>query len=136
MYIERGWAEGGGGAEEPLTSGTGMTGVWINKPLCASPQGMTARTNIDLLNSFFTKGLPHLLCELDTHILPAAMDRYAIHTTIRSCEVNILEEVWSVGSSLNDLAEMYHAALLEENSLSGQDVSDMGEAELPQSNGF
>ena len=58
------------------------------------------------------------------------MDRYSVNTTVWAGEVNKLEDIGSVGFSLHYLAELWNASLLDEDSLSGQDVYNLAEAKL------
>ena len=99
-------------------------------------RGAQSHTNIDLRNLLFSQDLPHLLRQLDTHVLPAAVHRNAINAAIRSSQVDVLEDVRGIRFRLHDLAEVDSAVLLAEDGLAGLDVDDVGESKLSKGNGF
>lgn len=93
-------------------------------------------TNINLLNLLCGQDLPHLLGQLNTHVLPAAVNRNTVDAAVRSSQVDVLEYVGGVRSWLYDLAEVNSAVLLAEDCLARLNVDDVGKSKLSESNRF
>lgn len=72
--------------------------------------------------------------KLLAHVLSAAVHRDSIHDGIGAGEVNILEDVGSIGLLRNNLVELRFPVLLDKNSLSREDIPEVAEAQLTESN--
>lgn len=91
-------------------------------------------TNINLFNLLCGQDLPHLLGQLDTHVLSAAVNRNTVDAAVRSGQVDVLKYVGSIRLWLDDLAEVNSAVLLAKDSLARLNVDDVGESKLSESN--
>lgn len=96
-------------------------------------RGPQLRTNINLRNLLLSQNLPHLLGQLDTHVLPAAVHRNAIDAAVGASQVDVFEHIRGIRSRLHDLAEVDSTVLLAEDGLAGLDVDDVGESKLSES---
>lgn len=93
-------------------------------------------TNVNFANALLAKRGPQLLGQLGSHVLSTSVDGYAVDGRVRPAEVDELECVRRVRSPLNDLAEVDDTSLLDEDSLAGQNVDDVGESEPSQGDGL
>lgn len=64
------------------------------------------------------------------------MNRDAINVRVRPSKVNVLKHVGRVRAPLDNLAEARRTALLDEDGLAGEDVDDVGEAQLAEGDGL
>lgn len=96
----------------------------------------SSHTNVNFLNCFLSQCFHHLFRELGSHNLSTTMNRYTIHTAIRSRKVDELKDVWGIGPLFDDLVELGNTALRYEYGLSWQNISNIAKAKLSQSNGF
>lgn len=112
-----------------------MTKKGLRQHSSCSPR-IQLHTNVNLLNLLLGQNFPHPLGELDTHDLSAAVNGDAIHGRVWPCQVKVLENIGSICSRLDNLAEVHTTSLLQKHGLTRQDIDDVGEAELPQGNGF
>ena len=88
---------------------------------------MFQHTNINLIYDLVTQDFPHPPGKLDAHILSTAIDRDAVHDSVGSRKVDILENVGGVRLLLDNLAENGIAALLNKDCLAWLDVADVAE---------
>lgn len=100
------------------TSGTGITGlsqyVMMSVIVTRSPRKLT---DVDPVNRLFGHGSLHLLCQLASHVLPTAMNRYAIHICVRPGKIEVFKNVGGVGLLLCHLAKLDVAPFLNKNGL-------------------
>lgn len=92
--------------------------------------------DVNVLDHVLAEHLAHALRQLQAHVLPAAVDGDAVHTAVGSRKVQVLEQVGRVRLGRHDLREAGGLALLDEDSLAGQDVDNVLEAQLDEGNGF
>lgn len=90
--------------------------------------------HIDLLDTLLSENLLDLVGKLLAHVLSAAVHRDSIHDGIRAGEVNILEDVRSISFLLNNLVELRLPILLDKHSLSRENILEVAEAQLTESN--
>lgn len=96
--------------------------------------GFGILTDVDLSDLLLTQNLPHLIRQLDTHVLPTAVHGDSIYQRVRPRQVNVFENIRGVGPSRHDLSELggARASLRNEYSLSRHDVLDVAESKLCQ----
>lgn len=72
--------------------------------------------------------------KLLAHVLPAAVHRDSIHDGIWAGEVNILEDIGGISLLLHNLVELGLSVLLDEYSLSRENILEVAETQLTESN--
>lgn len=69
-----------------------MTENLISTRLRGKGCAMGLLTDVNVRNTLLPQDLPHLLRQLNTHVLSATVDRQPIDAGVRACKVHDLEE--------------------------------------------
>lgn len=96
----------------------------------------TQHTNINLIDALLAHDAPHPVGKLQSHVLATAVDGNAVHVDVCPGQVQVFKQVGRVGLHLHNLAELGNAALLDEDSLAGQDIDNVLEPKLRQGDRF
>ena len=90
--------------------------------------------HIDVLDGLWPENVENLGRQAVSHALSATVDADSIHDGVWSSKVNVFEDVRRIGFLWCHLTEDGFATLLNDDRLTRLDITDVGEAQLLQSN--